>query len=233
MFPTLQAKLLAALGGAILLAGLAFGIYWKGREAGKQLGRTEQLSEDQKLQARDRADYEKQMTAAEARNQQAIQLLAQFAASLDRANQRLAEVKSQQQAAAQTVATLPDDAVLSDLRQKLAVTPSATGPLSVPELRKADAMVTELPFAQTQIAALNDKTAALEGKAEALDRQVKAVAAERDAAMQYATQLEGYYTNAYNVAQKARKRPLILKILSFGLLKDPKIELPPPVTLNH
>ena len=56
--------------------------------------------------------------------------------------------------------------------------------------------------------------------------------AERDAAVGYANRLETHYVAAYNLAQKVRRRPLILKILTFGLLKDPKVNLPDPVSLK-
>lgn len=247
MIWNLKTRLLAAAAGAILLIGLGYGIYWKGREAGKQIGRAEQLEEDKKEWEIERRLYVTRLEEAaqrleqgEKREQAALALLAQFQASLDRANERLASIQIQRESDRRTVTNLSDADVLPDLRARLGlVPPTDPSPLTSPELRRANTIVTDYPHVMAENVTLGEKVKSIEGKVGALDLQVQAVTSQRDAAIDqretaidYANRMEQLYAQAYNVAQKSRRRPLLLKIITLGIVRDRKLNLPDPVSIK-
>lgn len=252
MFPILLAFAKTKLGrqilagGAILLAlAVAYGILrHRLVERGKELGRAEQLEVDKQSWEQDRAAYVGALREQGAQISKARELIIQYQAALVAAKAKIDAIEGEKDSALLAVSRIPDAGLLADIRSRLYPVlaaesvlrkngvDSGSPPLSPTELRACDSCLAELPLAQRQISGLREMLGALEGKSAAQQSALTATEAQRDAAIGYANRLEGHYVAAYNLAQKVRRRPLILKILTFGLLKDPKVNLPSPVSLK-
>jgi len=204
-----------------------------GQAFGRQQGAAEQLEVDKQQFTGERQLLADQLAAAEGREMHALELLHQAQQAIDRTNQRLAETESERAAGRESVQSLPESELVTDIARKLALRPPTdTAPaLSSAELRKADLLITDFPKLQQENTLLATKIQGLEDKAAAFDERLKAVTAERDVLLAWSNQVVAHYVRAYNVAQKVRRRPLLLKILTLGLLHDPKLNLPDPVTL--
>lgn len=65
---------------------------------------------------------------------------------------------------------------------------------------------------------------------QALNQKAVVLEQQRDAAMKYGDEVTAHYVVAYAAAQKHHSR--FVKIISFGLVRDKKLDLPPPASLN-
>lgn len=138
---------------------------------------------------------------------------------------QFAALATQRQQGQQAVNKLPDSAVQGDLETKLG------GPLTDPViLRKDDQIVTDYPLVLKQVDILTNKVEDLDSKVTELGIKETAVEQQRDAAIQFGNQLVPLYVKAYNALQVHHSK--FLKIISFGLVKDRKLDLPNPTTLK-
>ena len=205
-------------------------------ERGKELGRAEQLETDKAAWEQDRAAYRDALREQGQQIAKARELIIQYQAALVAAKAKIDAIEGEKDAAVLAVARIPDAGLLADIRARLGSDPQhlapSTQPLSPAELRACDSCLAQLPLLERQNAALLEMVSALQGQTAAQQIQLAATEAQRDAAVGYSNRLETHYVAAYNLAQKVRRRPLILKILTFGLLKDPKVNLPDPVSLK-
>lgn len=70
----------------------------------------------------------------------------------------------------------------------------------------------------------------LDNTIQALKDENLLVAKQRDVAIQFGNDMVKHYTVAYSAAQKKHSR--LVKILSLGLIKDKKLDLPDPISLK-
>jgi len=138
-----------ALGLALLGSG-AWWIYGKGRVAGRQQGRAEQLEQDRKGFELERQAFLSRLAAAEQREARALSLLREAQNAVNRANERLAAIESKREADRQDVHSLADIELFADLTRKLAIrAPTDPTPTFYPaELRRADLIITDYPSLQ-------------------------------------------------------------------------------------
>ena len=228
-------KIAAGILGLAIVSGGAWWLYARGKAEGKLLGAAEQLEQDKESFERERQRFTETLAAAQQREDHALELLRQAQETIDRANQRIAQVQAERASQRQAIESLPDAELFADITKKLGIrAPTDLTPSLYPaELRRADLVITDYPISQQENQALGEKLAGLEDKVGALELRVEALAKQRDAAIEWGNQVVGHFVRAYNTAQKVRKRPLILKILTFGLLRDPKLDLPEPVSLER
>ena len=234
---------------AVLVLAVGLGILrQRWIESGKAVGRAEQLEVDKLAWEQDRIAYGDAIRGQAAQLAEARELLIQYQAALIATKAKLDALAIEQENVRDAMARIPDAGLLADIRARLGRenrnSPARRGPtiengegpdtrpLTPAELRACDLCLAELPLARQQASALQEMVSALEGKAAALQQENHALGLQRDAALSYANRLETHYVAAYNLAQGVRKRRLIWKILSFGLLKDPKTVLPTPVSLK-
>lgn len=215
MLTGLQAKLIGAAVVVVILAGIALGIYNKGKAAGQIEGARAQLETDRQQFEQDRQVFLAQLKKYQEADDAAK---AQVAAK----DAEIAGLRRSRAAAAQSIRNLPDEKIVADILERLGEAPGAT--LSNPQLRRLDGILADSQNLEQQVAALEAKVAAQ-------DQRIDAIEHQRDAAIASYNKLVPLYTKAYNAAQ--RKHSLFVKIITFGLVRDRKIDLPDPVTLEH
>lgn len=214
MLETLQAKLIAAGVVVIVLAGIAFSIYNKGKDVGRVEGAADQLQSDRQQFEQDRKQFLDTLATYKAKDEAAQQLI-------HAQDSQLAMLRSARASARTAVDKLADAELGKDIHQKLG-NPPTDDPLTAAELRRLDVTLTDYPNVVAQNELLNKKIDALGQRVDALEHQ-------RDAAVEAYNKLVPLYAKAYNAAQK--KHSKFVKIITFGLVKDRKIDLPAPVTL--
>jgi len=215
MFTSLQAKLIGAAVVVIILAGIALSIYNKGKEIGRVEGAREQLETDRQQFEQDRQLFLAELKKYQERDDAAKAEIAQKDAELSTLRARRVTV-------AGTIRSLPDEKIVADILERLGEAPAPS--LSPAQLRRLDGILADSQNLQEQVTAL-------EAKVSAQDQRIDAIEHQRDAAIASYNKVVVLYTKAYNANQK--RRPLILKILTFGLLKDRKMDLPDPATLER
>lgn len=222
--------LIGALAG-VLLGGI-FYIYNRGKDAGKQEGVRQQLEDDKKQFQQLSDSYKAELDKWQQRDQQAQVLLQQAQVALDNANSRLAIIAQQRESDRKGVEALPDVALEADIKKRLAIrgADDVTAGFYPAELRKIDLVITDYPNLQAENTTLQDKLKATDTKIDALSQRVDAIGQQRDAAITYGNRVTELYVRAYNLAQK--KHSAFVKILSFGLVHDRKLDLPNPTTLK-
>lgn len=194
------------LGGAValsLLLGASLYIYNKGKAAGNADGQRAQLETDRQQFEQDRKQF--------------LDQLAQYRAENDRLNQKL----SAQDTAIQTIQT--DRAAIRKAVSQL-TPPQVNAELSAIDPKELLQMVRDYPKLSDELKATQDKVSTLEAKVE--NEQKRA-----DAAMEAYNKLLPLYVKAYGAAQKHHSK--FVKIITLGLVRDRKIDLPDPVTLVH
>lgn len=199
-----------------LMAGVTLYIYNKGRENGRQDGQRDQLEQDRKSFEQDRKQFLDTLATYQAKDQAAQQQIQQQ-------NATIAALASARVAARAAVDRLPDAQLGSDIHTKLG-SPASDAPLTISELRRVDEILTDYGNLSQQVTALQAKSAEQ-------DKRIDAIEHQRDAAIESYNKLVPLYTKAYNAAQK--KHSLFVKIITFGLVRDRKIDLPAPATLEH
>jgi len=208
-------KIAGAIAVLVLLAGVTLYIYNKGKAEGQIQSARAQLETDRQQFEQDRKVFLDTLATYKAKDEVAQQLIASQDAQLEM-------LRTSRVASRAAVAKLPDADVVKDIHQKLGQAPT-DAPLTIGELRRVDEVLTDYPNVLAQNVALDKKIDALGQRVDALEHQ-------RDAAISAYNKLVPLYAKAYNAAQK--KHAKIWKILSFGLLKDKKLDLPDPVTLE-
>ena len=215
MLATLQAKLIAGAVVVIVLAGIALSIYNKGKSAGYVEGQRAQLEIDRKQFEQDRAEFLEQLRKYEEKDEAAkVQIIQRDA--------EIAELRQRRTANRVAIDRLPDAAIVGDIQQRLGV-PSSPA-LSDAQLRRLDEILADYQN-------LGQQVAALEAKSAEQDKRIDAIEHQRDAAIAAYEKLLPLYVKAYNASQK--KHSLFVKIITLGLVRDRKLDLPDPVTLEH
>ena len=214
MFSALQLKLAGVVLGVALLAGIGLSIYNKGREAGRVDGAREQLETDRKQYEQDRAQFLSQLQHYKEADDAAKAQVAQKDA-------QLSALRASRATVAQSIRVLPDEKVVGDILERLGEAPAPT--LSTQQLRKLDGILADSQNLQAQVAALEAKVAAQ-------DQRIDAIEHQRDSAISAYNKLVPLYSKAYNASQK--RHSLFVKIITFGLVRDRKLDLPSPASLE-
>jgi hypothetical protein len=220
------------IAGVALLAivGVGVKIYSSGKDAGRGEGSREQLDIDKQSMEQQRKSFQETLEKNKAVDDAAQAVISQQQALIDSANSRLAQLASIRSRDAQAVGALPDSGLVADLRKKLNVTPSDTAPtLNAAEMRQVDTVVTDYAPLREAYAELAAKQAATDAQVAKLNERVTAISSQRDAALSFANDMVGHYTAAYNAAQKHHSK--LVTVLTFGLVRTKKLNLPDPVTL--
>jgi len=199
-----------ALGAAVLM------IYNRGKAAGQIDGARAQLETDRQQYEQDRKIFLDTLAIYKAKDEAAQQLIA----SLDA---QLGILRNARVASRAAVDKLADADLGKDIHQKLGNPPTDV-PLTISELRRVDEVLTDYPIVVAQ-------NTVLEKKIDALGQRVDALEHQRDAAVEAYNKLVPLYAKAYNATQKKHSR--FVKIITLGLVRDRKLNLPDPVTLEH
>lgn len=212
----------------IVLALVIWAGAWYGNQreaAGRQAGQAAQLQIDQTQFKQVTQQYQATLQAAQTKIDADDAQLKQLSVQLTSLSAQFASLTSQRQQQQSQVSTLPDAAVQGDLEAKLG------GPLSqTATLRKDDAIVTDYPLVEQQLTVQSSKVENLTSQVTTLNSVVTTVTLQRDTAIAYGNTVTGYYVKAYNAAQKHHS--LFIKIITFGLVRDKHLDLPPPTTLK-
>ena len=199
----------------VVLAGLALSIYNKGKAAGYVDGQRSQLETDRQQFEQDRKVFLGELAKYKERDDAAKAIISQQDSELQSLRNSRAQIRA-------AVSSLPASALVADIQSRLGSV--ASGTLGESDLRRIDEAIAENQNITAQLSALEEKVAAQ-------DQRIDAISHQRDSAIASYNKVVVLYTKAYNANQ--RKRPLILKILTFGLLKDRKMDLPDPATLER
>lgn len=225
---------LAVLGSILIMAGGLFtAVYLRGHAAGKRAGIAAQIEDDRRQMLAERELFRHQLANAQERERQAAEQIRRYQSVAEEARRALAAVKAERSAAAEKTASLPDSALLQDVTGKLGLREKtdATPQLYARELRALDSALTDYPLLRRENELLQERTVALEGLAQGFEQQATAIAAQRDAWMAWASQVEVHYIRAYNALPKKGNR--FLRIITFGLAgKARKLPFPSPDELT-
>lgn len=198
----------------IILALLSGAFLWYGSKresAGYTAGQSSQLQID-------KTQFEATLKQYQATLDSAQKTIDASQASLAALDSQYHILLSSQAAIKQQVAALPAQQVQADLESK------AKGSLTDPEtLRKIDAIFSDYPI---QVAAVANLTQQVND----LGTEVTALTKQRDTAITFGNELEGYYVKAYNAAQPHHS--WFIKIITLGLVHDRHLSLPAPETLK-
>lgn len=224
-------KVMIAAGVAVALLGLALWFYQRGKSAGYDSGRRDELEQSRQQQGADRKQFLATLQNYQDDAEAAQKQVAQASQAVAAATTRLAQISQTRARDHAAVAALPDAALFGDIVHKLAVRSAAdTTPNFLPaELRKLDDQVTDYAALADANQEIGVKVDALADKVAGLEKNLDAVAHQRDEALAYGNRLAGYYATAYNAAQK--KPSLLLRIVTLGMLRGRRMELPDPVSL--
>jgi hypothetical protein len=211
--------------GVLLLAALAAVVDWiyrSGRTAGVQEETGKQTEANRAQFEQIRTQFQQQLDAGRAREEQLSQMATKFADLATAAATRVQTVQAQSAVDSNKVQALPDSAVKADLEVKLG------GPLENPAvLRKADGIITDYPHKVDEAKAEADQVAAIKSSLDTANAQTANTQHERDAAVSAFNQVLPLYTQAYNAAIQGHRQWYCL------WLCKPKhtLELPAPASL--
>lgn len=223
------------VGIAVLILGALAGIYMYGHSAGFHDGHTaggketfDQLKNDM--------DAERAATAANiaAINQQMASkdaIVSQQQAIIGTQAGILAGLQQQQVTLQHTIAGLSDQQVVLDLAGRLKLrAPGDTTPTLYPaEVRHADEIVGDYAIVTQKVDALTAKSNAQGEQITALQDKGKLADQKFQTAMDYISESDKRFVNAYNVFESIEGRPLWQKILTFGILHNKKIKSLTPI----
>ena len=222
---TLQLKIAGAVFAGSLLLG-TFMWYGAKREAqGFASGNRAQLETDKQQFEQVRKQYRDALQSREQEIQAANSRISSLETQIQSLSAQFSALATLRQQQANRVNALSDTEIKADLELQLG------GPLENPAvLRKADNIVTQYPTVVKQLDVLNSKVDKLTDELSETNKKIEAITAQRDTAIKFGDQVVGYYTKAYNAAQK--KHSTFIKIITFGLVKDRHLDLPSPTTLT-
>lgn len=204
------------------------GFLWYGNKreaAGYQKGSVSQLETDKQQFEQISKKYQDVLTQQQSVIDSSNAKIKGLDLQLQTLQIQFAALAAQRQQSQQAISKLPDSAVQGDLETKLG------GSLSDASiLRKADQIVTDYPLVLKQVDNLSTKVDELDSKIAAFGQVSEALTQQRDAAIQYGSEVTGYYVKAYNAAQVHHSR--FIKIITLGLVRDRHFDLPTPATLN-
>jgi chromosome segregation ATPase len=216
------------IAGGLIIVLLAGAFVWWGNSrsaAGYASGQRAQLETDKTQFTQLQQQYQSTLAAQQAKIDASDAQLTILKTLYQSLSSQFALLQSQRQQQQAQVAQLPDSQVRADLEVKLG------GSLEEPSiLRKDDAIVTDYPLALKSIETLTQKVSNLDSTVVELGHKVDAIAAQRDASIQFGNNVVALYTRAYNAAQVHHSR--FVKIITFGLVRDKHLNLPEPTTLK-
>lgn len=132
------------------------------------------------------------------------------------------------------VAAVPETSLIPNLRHNLDVTPASTAPaLSLPELRAADAIVTDYPFVTAENRDLISTNQTLTARTNSLTGEITAATAERGLAFDWGDSVFTQYRACYNAFPRHRgffSRLCHVATIGFGC-KPKQLSLLPPSSL--
>ena len=206
----------------VAIAGGLYAIYRKGLDAGHAAEASSQVQASKAELQRVESTFQQQLTAQSATVDQERALVTSLLAQVGKASGQAQAAAAAGTAAKQQLATIPDNQVQQDLEAKLG------GPLTSPAiLRLDDSIVTEWPHLKDQQAATVAQVTALQGEADAQNKELTAVEAQRDAGITAYDALLPLYTQAYNAAVPRRRHAWCLWIC-----RSKPLALPAPATLK-
>jgi len=208
--------LVAALGGVV------HWIYHSGKEAGQQDEAGKQVEASRAQFDQIRTQFQAQLDAGRAREDQLSQMATKFADLAVQASARVQDAQRASVADAGKVQALPDSGLKIDLEAKLG------GPLESPAvLRQADTIVTDYPHKVDEVKALAGEVDATKSSLKTSQDQTANAKGERDAAITAYNGLVPLYSQAYNAAIRGHR-----KWWCLWICKPKKVlELPNPATL--
>lgn len=209
----------------LLVAALGAVVHWiyhSGRIAGLQEEAGKETEANRAQFEQIRTQFQQQLDAGRAREEQLSQMATRFADIAAAANTRVQTAQQASVADSGKVQALPDSAVKSDLEVKLG------GPLENPAvLRQADAIVTDYPHKVEEAKARAAEVDAMRSSLETANDQTGNAKQERDAAILAFNQILPLYTQAYNAAIQGHR-----KWYCLWLCKPKRtLLLPAPATL--
>ncbi|HKW89779.1 MAG TPA: hypothetical protein VJN21_13605 [Candidatus Acidoferrales bacterium] len=219
---------LAALAAAFLALRSHYIALGKQEDAAAALDSSAKQLAAQQLQFQSRyAALEAQRAAADAKSQALL-------ATTTRLSAQIAVLESARAQSRTEITSLPEPSLVPDLRRKLNVAPASAAPdLLPPELRAADAIVTDYPAATAEIRDLSASNQALTSRSAALTDEVSAVASERDLAFTWGDAVFDQYRDCFNSFPRHRGFfARLCHVVTIGLrCKQKKLALPPPSSL--
>jgi hypothetical protein len=147
---------------------------------------------------------------------------------------QIAALESQRARDRAAVNDLPAESLVPDLRRKLNVAPTSAAPgLLPPELRAADAIVTDYPAVTDENRQLTASNQALASQPASLYAEVASVASERDLAFNWGDDVFQQYRDCFNSFPRHRSFfARLCHVATFGLgCKPKKLTLSPPSSL--
>lgn len=206
----------------VAIAGALYALYRKGEDRGKASEAAAQVEASKAELQRVETTFQQELTAQSATVDQQRALVASLLAQVSKASSQAQAAAAAGTAAQQKLEAVPDSQIQQDLEAKLG------GPLTSPGiLRLDDQIVTEVPSQKAQLDAVVAQVSGLQGEADAQQKEIGAVSAQRDAGITAYNALLPLYTQAYNAAVPRRRLARCLWICRSKPLK-----LPAPATLT-
>lgn len=229
-FLTIQRVLALAALAALVFAGLR--MRSRAIEQGEQRGRAAQAEIDERQRKQEVAVLTtlldaKQVQIDAHRNATALALRL-----VERLNERVSSLEKRLAETPGEVATIPEDALFSDIRGKLGLVPvTKPPPFSTAELRTLDICVTSLPLQQQAIQLLQQEQGALRDAVMAQSQQITALETQRDATIAAYNQLTAHYITAYNAIPRRGRKWYCLFLWKCGTVFS-NLSLPNPLQLQ-
>lgn len=224
---------LRAAGAAlIILAILGYGA-WKRRQGvqeGKITGKAEQLEEDAVTLQEARRQMQAELSQWQAMAQEAQVRAERFRAQAEIFREEKERLQLESQRARATIMDLPAEQLFSHITAKLALRHPADTRESFlePELRELAVCLEERPICEKTVKAVEGELNSLQQVVNAHGDQITALNGQLTAWRHYTVDvLEPFARKSYELAQRSRRRPWLLKAITFGLVKDRKLDLPP------
>jgi hypothetical protein len=216
---------LAALGAGFLALRAHYIAIGKGEAAAAALDAgAKQLAAQEKQFETRYAALDAQRAADVSRSQTLLTTAANLSA-------RIAALESERSQARTQASAAPQTSLVPDLRRKLNVEPeSNAASLTLPELRAADAIVTDYPLVTAENRDLVASNQTLTARTTALSGEVAAVVSERDLAFNWGDSVFTQYRACYNSFPRSRGFfARLCHVATFGLgCKPKKLSLAPP-----
>lgn len=235
----LGTKLGRALGLAALIAAIGAGLYLYGRHNGKVAGHTDgakqQLDEDRRSMESDRAAFQLKINSLGAESEAKDAVIAKQGQLISVYDAKLAELEKQSTIQQAAISRMSDSEVTLDLARRLQVRSAtdATPSLYPGEVRKADSIVADHEVQSERLDAISQKVEAQDKEIGALKDKQAISDKKFSLAIAYINESDARFAHAYNVFYRLHHPPLILKIITLGIVRDKKIPdihpIEPPV----
>jgi len=236
MFEKLQAKVIAGLIGAALLALIVWQIYHKGVEAGKDEQKKDSdaswSKELEQARAADRKGTEELLGHWQGLYDEAKRRDQAHEATIDRLQTNFLSLQQQRAQVVQEVAKIPDAGLHDYVVTQLGLRPAGVSvPCYLPaEERKLAGIVADNPICQEQVKMLGAQVEEQRKQIVDIRTQVDATEQKFDALTGYTTRLEGHYTTLYNAFPRKTRGWGCLRLWKCG--KEKPLPTPDPASLK-